>query len=151
MSTYRSGYSTNHVLIRFIENWRHALDNNLFPGTVLIDLSKAFDCIPHDLLIAKLHAYVLDFDTITFLHNYLKHRKQSVKTNNTSSFFRTILLGVQQGSVLGRILFNIFINDLFLWLKNSDLHDFADDNTITVTCKNPNDLLRALEKNQNQR
>ena len=77
MSAYRSGYSTNHVLIRLIENWRHALDNNLFIGAVLMDLLNTFDCIPHDLLIAKLHAYGLDFDTVTFLHNYLKHRKQS--------------------------------------------------------------------------
>ena len=75
MSAYRSGYSRNHVIIRLIENWRHALDNNLFMGAVLIDLSKAFDCIPHDLLIAKLHAYSLDFDTVTFFHNYLKYPK----------------------------------------------------------------------------
>ena len=60
MSAYRSGYSTNHVLIRIIENWRHALDNNLFTGVVWMDLSKAFDCISHDLPIAKLRAYGLD-------------------------------------------------------------------------------------------
>ena len=70
-----SGYSANHVLIQLSENWRHALDNNLFTVTFLMDLSKAFDCIPRDLLIAKLHAYGLDFDTVIFLHNYLKHRK----------------------------------------------------------------------------
>ena len=69
MSAYRSGYSTNHALIQLIENWRHALDNNLFTDTVLMDLSKAFDCISHNLLIAKLHTYGLDFDTVTFLHN----------------------------------------------------------------------------------
>ena len=61
VSAYRSGYSTNYILIRLIEIWRHTLDNNLFAGAVLMDLSKAFNCIPHDLLIAKLHAYGPDF------------------------------------------------------------------------------------------
>ena len=73
MSAYRSGYSTNHVLIRLIENWRHALDNDFFTGAVLMDLSKAFDFIPHYLLIAKLHAHDIDIDTTAFLHNFLRH------------------------------------------------------------------------------
>ena len=104
-------------------------------------MSKSFDSIPHDV-----HPYGLDFDTVTFLHNYLKHRKQSVKISNISSFFRAIILGVPQGSILGPILHDIFINDSFLWLTKSDLHYFTDDNTIAVTCKNLNDLLRTLEK-----
>ena len=105
-----------------------------------------FDCIPHNLLLAKLHAYGLDFDIVRFLYNYLKNKKQSVKIDNTSSFLRTVLSSVPQSSILGPILFNIFINDLLLCLKKSDLHNFADDNTIAVTCKNLNDLLRTLEK-----
>ena len=56
ISAYRKGYSTNHVLLRLIENWKAALDSKLFTGAILIDLSKEFDCIPHYLLIAKLHA-----------------------------------------------------------------------------------------------
>ena len=94
MPARRSGYSTNEVWIRIIENCNH------FTCTGLMDLSKTFDCILHDLLIAKLHAYGLDFGTVTFLHNYLKCLKQSVKINSISSFFRTILSSVPKGSIL---------------------------------------------------
>ena len=74
MSAYRS--SSNNVLIRLIENRRHALYNNLFVGAVLVNLSKAFDYIPFYLLIAKLHVKYLDFDTVAFLHNYLRAHSQ---------------------------------------------------------------------------
>ena len=110
-----------------------------------MELTKAFDCISHDLLIGKLPGYGLDFDTVTFLHNYINHRKQSVKINNISRFSRNILSGVRQGSILGSILFNNFINDLFLWLTKSDLNNFADHNTFVITCKNLNDFLHTLE------
>ena len=67
ISACRKAYSTNHVLLRLIGKWKAALDNNLFAGAVLMDLSKAFDCISHDRLIAKLHAYGFSFETLTFL------------------------------------------------------------------------------------
>ena len=86
-----------------------------------MELSKAIDCIPHDLLIAKLHANGLSFDTVTFLNSYLKDRKQNVKINNIFSAFQNILSGVPQGSILGPILLNIFLNDLFICIKKSDL------------------------------
>ena len=117
ISAYRKGYSTNHVLLRLNENWKAVLDSNLFAGAVLMDLSKAFDCIPHDLLIAKLHAYGFSFETLTFLNSYLRNRKQCVKINNICSDFLKILSGVPQGSILGPILFNILLNNLFLCLK----------------------------------
>ena len=146
ISAYRKGYSTNHVLIRLIENWRTTLDKNLFTGAVLMDLYKAFDCIPHHLLIAKLHAYGLSFDTVTFLNSYLKDRKQNVRINNIFSAFQNILSGVPQGSILGPILFNTFLNYLFLCIKNSDLHNFAHDNTITITCNTLKGLLKIFEQ-----
>ena len=83
ISAYRKTYSSNHVLLRLIENWKKFLDNKKFVGTVLIDLSKSFDCIPHDLLVAKLHAYGLTEEAVTFIYFYLKRRKQGVKINNT--------------------------------------------------------------------
>ena len=109
-----------------------------------MDLSKAFDCIPHDLLIAKLHAYGFSFETLTFLNNYLRNCKQCVKINNICSYFLKILSGVLQGSILGPILFNIFLNN-FLCLKKTDLHNFADDNTIQAVCDQLTDLIKILE------
>ena len=99
-----------------------------------MDLSKAFDCIPHDLLIAKLHAYGQRFDTVTFQNSYSKDGTQNVRINKIFTEFQNILSSVPQGSILGLILFNIFLNDLFLYVKKSDLHNFADDNIITATC-----------------
>ena len=79
ISAYRKTYSTNHVFIRLIENWNKSLDQNKFVGAVLVDFSKAFDCIPHDLLIAKMHAYEFSSESLTFFCSYLKRHKQSVK------------------------------------------------------------------------
>ena len=111
-----------------------------------MDLSKAIDCIPHDLFIAKLHAYGMSFDTVTFLNSSWKGWKQNVRINNIFSAFDNILSGVPQGSILGPILFNIFLHDLFLCIKKSYLHNFADDNTITVTCNTLTGLLKTLEE-----
>ena len=115
ISAYRKGYSTNHVLIRPIENWKTTLYKNLFTGAVLMDLPKAFDFIPNDLLIAKPHAYGLSFDTITLLNSYLKDREENVRINNIFSTFQNILSGVSQGSILGMVLFN-YISQLLVFM-----------------------------------
>ena len=122
------------------------LDKNIFTEAVLTDLSKAFDCISHDLLIAKLHAYGLSFDTVTFLNLHLKDRKQNVRINNIFSAFQNILSGVPQGFILGPILFNIFLNDFLSCIKKSGLHNFADDNPIIVTCNTFTGLLNTFKQ-----
>ena len=109
-----------------------------------MDFSKAFDCISHVLLIAKLHAYGFSFETLTFLNCYLRNRTQCVKINNIYSDF-LILPGVPQGSILRPTLFNIFLNDLLLCLKNSVLHNFADDNAITAVCDQLANVIKILE------
>ena len=94
-----------------------------------MDLSKAFHCPSYDLLIAKLEPYGLGRSSLPLFLSYLKDLKQSVKIKGIRSLFQLIKSGVPQGSILGPILFNIFMNDLFYILQN-DLHNFADDITI---------------------
>ena len=145
MAAYRKKYSTNHVLIGLIENWKKALDEKFLVGTVLMNLSRAFGCIPHNLLIAKLLAYGFNTASVTFIYLHLKRRKQKVKFNNVLSDFFTLLSGVPQGSILGSILFSVFLKDLLSTLKLSDLFNFGDDNTISATADNIDHLLLTLK------
>ena len=79
-----------------------SLDHKNIIGAVPMDLSKVFECIPHDLLVAKLHAHGLSMDAITFIYSYMKRRKQGVKRNYTESLFKILLSRESQGSILGR-------------------------------------------------
>ena len=114
-----------------------------------MDLSKAFDCIPHDLLIAKLDAYGFNKRACKLLHSYLKGRQQCVKINGTHSKFHTLLAGVPQGSILGPVLFNLFLNDFYSFIHNTNPHGYADDNTLSKVADSKDEMVSSLTKDAN--
>ena len=128
LSAYTKSHNCHHVILRLTEHCRQALDNGHISGTVTMDLSKAFDWMPHGLLIAKLHAYGLSDGACNMVISYLKDRRQRVKVMGQFSYCTTINRGVPQGSVMGLLLFNIFLNDLFYFNMNCDIANYADDN-----------------------
>ena len=140
LSAYRKGYNCQHVILKLTEYWRLALDNNNFVGTVSTDLSKAFDKMPHGLLIAKLHAYGLSPSACRLIMTYLCDRLQRVQIAGVVSDWATINRGVPQGSVLGPLLFNIFLNDMFYVKMSAEIINYADDNNLVDENNNLDDL-----------
>ena len=92
-----------------------------------------------------MYASGFSINAVTFFYSYLKRRTQNIKINNTHNVFQVLLSGVPKCSILGPLLFNIFINDLYLWITKTDLLNFADDNTITAAERTIENLLSTLE------
>ena len=110
-----------------MEDWKKSLDDGKLVAMVAMDLSKAFDSLPHSLLISKLRAYALDNSSCAFLQNYLTGRFQRVKVGDEVSCWELNRRGVPQGSVLGPLCFNVFLNDLSYFISRVSLNAYADD------------------------
>ena len=142
---FRKGMSAQNCLLLMIEKWRKSLDNKGKAGVLLTDLSKAFDCLVHDLLIAKLGAYYgFDYLSLKLIHSYLSDRFQRVRINASFSSWRDIICGVPQGSILGPDLFNIYTGDLFLFLL-LEIANYADDNSPFSCAKSIPTVISQLE------
>lgn len=144
MSGFRRGHSCCTALVKTIDDWRLALHSKKVTGSIAIDLSKAFDSICPNLLLAKLSAYGVSDGTTKFLHAYMSDRKQRVKVNGIFSDWLPVYCGVPQGSPLGPLFFNIFINDLNFVVQVSSLHLYADDTTTYASDTNTTALELSL-------
>ena len=148
LTGYRKNRSTQHCLLKMIENWRKKIDMGKYVGVLFMELSKTFYIIDHNYLIAKLEeTYGFSSLSLNYLKSYLDNRQQRVNINNNLSSWDTIFKGVQapllarfcliffliifapKGFALGPIFFNIFLIDFFLYVTNSHLNNYADDNT----------------------
>ena len=127
---FRKSHGSQHCLVKMLEKWKSALDNESVCA-LFMDLSKAFDTINQDLLLAKLKAYGFSKDTLTLICSYLKNRKQKVAINNSASTTHTVISGVPQGSIDDPLLLNLFINDLVLFIEYRALENYADDNNLS--------------------
>lgn len=146
------GRSTVSQLLKMLDDWTEQLENGGHIDVVYSDFEKAFDKVPHKRLINKLTSYGLDSDTLEWIKAFLCFRKQRVKLNGKFSDWSLVLSGIPQGSILGPLLFIIFINDLPEFCENStDIYLFADDAKISKLIRSQSDqqlLQQSVDKIQ---
>jgi len=136
LHTFQSGFRQNHScqssLIRLIDSWLQNIDSGQIVGSVYLDLKKAFDLVDHDILLNKMSMYHFSESVLTLMQSYLSNRQQCVKVGTQKSSFKTIKAGVPQGSILGPLLFLVYINDMPFFLQKGTLDLYADDSTLHV-------------------
>ena len=141
---FRKSHSTTHALLDLTEDIRKAIDNNSFSVGVFIDLQKAFDTVDHKILLRKLDHYGVRGTANDWFKSYLSNRKQFVTINGVNSELKSMNYGVPQGSVLGPLLFLIYINDLHSIIKYSTTRHYADDTCLLLNGKSLKQLKKQL-------
>ena len=142
---FRKGYCTQYCLMVMLEKLKKALDGKHKFGALLTDLSKAFDCLNHELLIAKLDAYGFNNATLNLILSYLTGRKHRTKVNHQFSGWTDITSGIPQGSILGPLLFNIYINDIFFFVCEDKITNYANDTTPYAIEKDFDKLIERIQ------
>ena len=127
---FRFGHSTDHAILCIIDKIQSAVESSLFSCGIFLDLSKAFDTVNHSVLLDKLEHYGIRGVANNWFSSYLSNRTQFVSIENTCSDYSEISCGVPQGSVLGPLLFLLYINDFRLCSTKLDFHLFADDSNL---------------------
>ena len=143
---FRKKYSTEHALLSITEEIRKNLDKGLFSCGVFVDLEKAFDTVNHKILLAKLQHYGIRDNSLNWLRSYLNQRTQFVNLSGIKSNHDEIRCGVPQGSVLGPLLFIIYVNDMHKAVKYSIIHHFADDTNLLFSSKKHKEITKKLNR-----
>ena len=143
-SGFRPQHTTQDVLVGMVDEWRRDLDGDKFVGSIMIDLSKAFDTVDHCIPLKKLSRYGVKGKELSWFENYLQERKQRVRVGDVYSGWSGVRKGVPQGSILGPLLFILYVNDLPQAVKRCSVKQYADDTTLSLASREVSDLEEGL-------
>ena len=148
-SGFRPQHTTQDVLVSMVDNWRKALDENELVGVAMVDLSKAFDMVNHSILLRKMYSYGVRGMEWKWFQDYLTGRRQRVCVGDEKSSWTNIHKGVPQGSILGPLLFTMYVNNLPKAVSQCNVKQYADDTTMFHAANSASELEAVLEKDLN--